>query len=336
MSYSCAATISKHSPLTTLQRIEAWLLARPVALPRKTPRPDQQEAVDSILRAFERKTRATALRACGTGKTLIALWLAERMDARCILVLVPSLALLAQTLREWLHETSWASLDYRCVCSDKTVDTANDELIVRPSDVPFRVSTDSSDVRAFLTNDFKGVKLLFSTYQSSAVVEEAAQGLRFDLAIFDEAHKTAGREGIKFAVALRDEAIAAERRLFMTATPRHYEVAQRDKTGDAKVVFSMDVPEVYGPVVHRLPFSKAAELEIITDYKVLVTFVTSEQVTNELIRRGVVLVEGEEIKAQQVANQIAVRAGYREVRSEEGFHLPQQSRVGPIIHFVWC
>jgi predicted helicase len=177
-----------------LRRIEGWLRAQPIALPRKTPRPDQQEAIDNILRAFERKTRAIALRACGTGKTLIALWLAERMDAQCILVLVPSLALLAQTLREWLHETLWTNLDYRCVCSDKTVDTANDELIVRPSDVPFRVSTDSSDVRAFLTNDFKGVKLLFSTYQSSAVVEEAARGLHFDLAIFDEAHKTAGRE----------------------------------------------------------------------------------------------------------------------------------------------
>lgn len=302
-----------------IRRIEAWLLARPIALPRKTPRADQQEAVDSILRAFERKTRATALRACGTGKTLIALWSAERMDARCILVLVPSLALLAQTLREWLHETSWASLDYRCVCSDKTVDTANDELIVRPSDVPFRVSTDSSDIRAFLTNDFAGVKFLFSTYQSSAVVEEAARGLHFDLAIFDEAHKTAGREGIKFAVALRDEAVAADRRLFMTATPRHFEVAKRDKAGDAKVVFSMDVPEVYGPVVHRLPFSKAAELKIITDYRVLVSFVTSEEVTNELIRRGVVLVEGEEIKAQQVANQIAVRSAIEKYGARKVF-----------------
>ena len=302
-----------------LRRIEAWFLARPIALPRKTPRPDQQEAVDNILRAFERKTRATALRACGTGKTLIALWLAERMDAQCILILVPSLALLAQTLREWLHETQWTNLDYRCVCSDKTVDAANDELIVRPSDVPFRVSTDSSDVRAFLTNEFKGVKLLFSTYQSSSVVEEAARGLHFDLAIFDEAHRTAGREGIKFSVALRDEAIAAHRRLFMTATPRHYEVAHRDKAGDAKIVFSMDVPEVYGPVVHRLPFSKAAELEIITDYRVLVSFVTSEEVTNELLRRGVVLVEGEEIKAQQVANQIAVRSAVEKYGARKVF-----------------
>jgi len=292
-----------------LRKIEGWILDQPVSLPKKAPRPDQQEAVDDITRAFERKPRATALRACGTGKTLIALWVAEQLEAQTILVLVPSLALLAQTLREWLHETAWAKLDYRCVCSDKTVDTGNDELIVRPSDIPFRVSTDSSDVRAFLANEFDGVKLLFSTYQSSGVVEEGTRGLQsFDLAIFDEAHKTAGREGMKLSTALSDERIAAKRRLFLTATPRHYEVAQRDKSGDAKIVFSMDVPEIYGPVVHRLPFSRAAELDIITDYKVLISVVTSEMVTNELLRRGVVLVHGEEIKAQQVANQIALRS----------------------------
>jgi superfamily II DNA or RNA helicase len=222
-------------------------------------------------------------------------------------VLVPSLALLAQTLREWLHETAWTRLDYRCVCSDKTVDTGNDELIVRPSDIPFRVSTDSSDVRAFLTSTFDGTRLLFSTYQSSGVVEEGVRGLEgFDLAVFDEAHKTAGREGMKLSIALNEDRIAAKRRLFLTATPRHYDVAERDKSGDARIVYSMDVPDVYGPVVHRLPFSTAANLRIITDYEVLISVVTSEMVTNELLRRGVVLVAGEEIKAKQVANEIAL------------------------------
>jgi superfamily II DNA or RNA helicase len=303
-----------------LETIERWLSQQPAAAAKKVPRPDQQRAVDEIARAFDRKARATALRACGTGKTLIALWLAERLEAQKVLVLVPSLALLAQTLREWLHETRWQQLDYRCVCSDKTVDTGNDELIVRPSDIPFRVSTQSADVRSFLTSSFPGVKLVFSTYQSSAVVAEGARGLEpFDVAIFDEAHKTAGREGTKLSLALSDVNMPAKRRLFLTATPRHYKVEQRDKSGDAKLVYSMDVPEVYGPVVHRLPFSEASELDIITDYRVLVSVVTSEMVTNELLRRGVVLVEGEEIKAQQVANQIAVRSAIETYGAQKVF-----------------
>ena len=89
----------------------------------------------------------------------------------------------------------------------------------------------------------------------------------FDFGVFDEAHKTAGRDGMKFSLALKDENLPIARRLFLTATPRHYNVAAKDKFGEAKIVFSMDAPKVYGPVVHRLPFRAAAKLGIITDYK---------------------------------------------------------------------
>jgi superfamily II DNA or RNA helicase len=292
--------------------MRAWLAGAAVDIPTKSPKPHQEKAIDKIVHAFATKTRVTALMACGTGKTLVALWTAERLEARSVLVLVPSLALVRQVLHEWLHETNWSDVEYLCVCSDESVDRGNDELLVRPSDVDFKVTTQTSVVRQFLNRESTATKLVFCTYQSSGVVATAAEGLRpFDFGVFDEAHKTAGREGAKFGVALADERLEIARRLFMTATPRHYDVEVRDKSGDAKLVYSMDVPEVYGPVAHRLPFSEAAELDIITDYEVLVSFVTSEMVTNELLRRGVVLVEGEEIKAQQVANQIALQSAIK-------------------------
>ena len=130
----------------------------------------------------------------------------------------------------------------------------------------------------------------------------------FDFAVFDEAHKTAGRDGARFALALKDENLPIARRLFMTATPRHYDVARKDKFGESKVVFSMDAPETYGPVVHRLPFSSATKVGIITDYKVIISVVTSEMVTDAALRLGVVLVDGDEVKARQVANQIALKS----------------------------
>ncbi len=242
-------------------------------------------------------------------KKLISLWVAERLNARSILVLLPSLALVRQTLHEWLHETSWESREFLCVCSDPSVESDEDALVVRPSDVDFKVTTESGEVRRFLQRSTDTVRIIFSTYHSSGVVAEAARGLpSFDFGVFDEAHKTAGREGAKFSLALKDERLPITRRLFLTATPRHYSVPKKEKSGDAKVLFSMDVPEVYGPVVHRLPFSAAAQLEVITDYKVLISIVTSEMVTNELLRRGVVLVKGEEIKARQVAHQIALQS----------------------------
>ena len=291
------------------QIMAAWLAERPASPKKKDPKPHQVVALSDIVAGLSRGPRATALMACGSGKTLVALWGAERLGARTVLVLLPSLALVRQTLHEWLHETSWPDVQFLCVCSDPTVQTEEDSLLVRPSDLDFAVTTQSADVRHFLERETTSVRLVFSTYQSSQVVASAIQGLPpFDLGVFDEAHKTAGREGARFALALKDENLPITRRLFLTATPRHYDVAKKDKFGESKVVFSMDAAEVYGPVVHRLPFSAAAKAGIITDYKVIISVVTSEMVTDQALRLGVVLVEGDEVKARQVANQIALKS----------------------------
>ena len=100
----------------------------------------------------------------------------------------------------------------------------------------------------------------------------------FDLGIFDEAHKTAGREGAKFGFALEDANLPIAKRVFMTATPRHYNVHKKDKEGDKKLVYSMDVPETYGPIAHTLSFADAAERDIICNYKVIISVVTSDMI----------------------------------------------------------
>ena len=289
--------------------IESWLSKRPAARKKHSPKPHQHAALNDIVGALSRWSRATALMACGSGKTLIALWTAEKLGARTVLILLPSLALVRQSLHEWLHQSNWPDIQFLCVCSDPTVQTEEDALLVRPSDLDFAVSTQPADVRRFLERSTESVRLVFSTYQSSHVVAAAVSGLPpFDFGVFDEAHKTAGRDGAKFALALKDENLPIARRLFMTATPRHYDVARKDKFGESKVVFSMDVPETYGQVAHRLPFRAAAKAGIITDYKVIISVVTSEMVTDEALRRGIVLVKGDEIKARQVANQIALKS----------------------------
>jgi len=130
--------------------IRAWLEGAKVERTRKTPLPHQDEALDHILAVLREQDRATALMACGTGKTLVALWVAERLAAPLILVLVPSLALLRQTLHEWTRETSWPALAPLCVCSDPSVKAGSDEIVLRPSDLDFPVTTDPAQVRASL------------------------------------------------------------------------------------------------------------------------------------------------------------------------------------------
>jgi predicted helicase len=280
------------------ENIIGWLENKHIPRAKKEPFEHQIKAIKDILSAFDKHNRATNLMACGTGKTLVALWVAERMKCKKVLVLVPSLALLRQTLHEWFNETHWDEAVYLCVCSDPTVAKKLDEVIIRQSDLDFPVTTESETVREFLNKQFNGVKIVFSTYQSAQVVAEGmSMAIPFELGIFDEAHKTAGREGAKFTLALKDENIAIKKRLFMTATPRHYNLRKRDEEGDHKIVYSMDIPELYGPVAHSLSFAEAARSDIICNYKVIISVVTSEMVNAELLRRGEVIVNGDPVEA---------------------------------------
>jgi len=288
--------------------IEAWLAEAAIQAPKKKPLPHQQEALSAIVPTLQKESRATAIMACGTGKTLVTLWTAEQLGARKVLVLLPSLALLRQTLHEWLKETSLNNLAYLCVCSDPTVKGDADEISTAQSDLDFEVSTNPKVVRRFLDAPFVGTKIVFSTYQSASVVGDAMKPEEsFDLGIFDEAHKTAGREGRNYGYALDDSKIRIGKRFFVTATPRHYNPSKQTKEGEATLAFSMDDPKVYGPQCFTLTFSKAANLGIICGYKVIISVITSDQVNNELLTRGLVHVQGDEVLARQVANQIALR-----------------------------
>ncbi len=294
--------------------IDGWLTGSSVKPTLKSPRPHQAEALDAILQGLEANDRVTSVMACGTGKTLTALWLAERLEARRILVLVPSLALIRQTLHEWLKETRWERPRFLAVCSDATVTRgAEDAMVVRQADLDFPVSTDPEEVAGFLGEAAEGVQVVFSTYQSAHVVGEAMAGQpAFDLAIFDEAHKTAGRENAKFGFALEDKNLLISKRVFLTATPRHYDVRKRDREGDKKLVYSMDVPETYGPIVHILSFAEAAERGIICNYKVIISVVTSEMLNDDLLQHGEVMIDGDPVKARSVANQIALQKACEE------------------------
>jgi superfamily II DNA or RNA helicase len=291
------------------ETILKWLQSGEIEAERKTPLPHQRNALEDILNAFEEEDRATALMACGTGKTLVALWATEQMKCQNVLVLLPSLTLVRQTLHEWLKETAWPHLSYLCICSDPTVAGKElDSIKINQSDLDFAVTTDITTVKQFLSQDPGGVKIVFSTYQSSNIVAEAmGNNYCFDLGIFDEAHKTTGRTEKKFGFALKDENLNIQKRLFLTATPRHYNLNKRNKEGDFDLAYSMDNTDVYGKIAHQLSFAVAARQNIICNYKVIISVVTSEQVNKEMLKRGEVLIDGDIVNAQQVAHQIAFK-----------------------------
>ena len=121
--------------------------------------------------------------------------------------------------------------------------------------------------------------VVFATYQSSGIVSEAQLGHglpAFDLAVADEAHRTAGAlipgEDPSPFVRIHDEdAIRAARRLYMTATPKVYAASARNRAGElAATLCSMDDEDRYGPVLHETRFGDAVDRDLLSDYRVIV------------------------------------------------------------------
>ncbi|MCT9009363.1 DEAD/DEAH box helicase [Streptomyces rhizosphaerihabitans] len=274
---------------------------------KKTPRPHQREAIDSVFEGFTGNTRGKLIMACGTGKTFTGLKIVERLqkeratagegDHTTVLFLVPSIALLSQTLREWSFEAE-VTLRPFAVCSDVKVgkakpqgddqDMATHDLALPATTDPDRLIKQMASVEAG-----PGLTVVFSTYQSIATIAAAQKkGLgSFDLILCDEAHRTtgvtlSGHDESAF-VRVHDNAyLAADRRLYMTATPRIYnEDTKTDaKTSDA-VLASMDNETLFGPEFHRLGFGKAVEQGLLTDYKVLILTI-DEGVVAKTLQEG--------------------------------------------------
>jgi superfamily II DNA or RNA helicase len=260
------------------------------AQPHATPRPHQNLAITDVTNGFEGNSRGQLIMACGTGKTLTALWIKETLKPKTTLVLVPSLNLLAQTLSEWA-KNSLSPWQYLCVCSDDTVNKLEDQPISTVGDLPFEVTTNPADIAKFLS--LGGERIIFSTYQSSAQVAKAQEqsGVSFDLVICDEAHRLTGKTDADYATVLDEKKIVGQKRLFMTATPRTYTTAAKTKAEDRGVeITSMDDEQVYGPVLHKLSFGEAIKQDLLSDYRVLIVGVTDPQVQDLIDRRELVSV----------------------------------------------
>jgi predicted helicase len=195
---------------------------RPLRLPVKRPRPHQVAAVRDVVACLDTSPRTRLVMACGTGKTLTALFAAEELASRRTLVLVPSLSLLAQTLAEWLANRT-GPMEFKAVCSDATVAAEDrDAPVATTSDLGVPVTTHPDEIATFLRRDGGQVhRVVFATYQSSQRIAEAMTleaVPAFDPAIADEAHRCAGPVTGDFATILDSDAIRAHRRVFMTAT----------------------------------------------------------------------------------------------------------------------
>ncbi|MEQ1903333.1 MAG: DEAD/DEAH box helicase family protein, partial [Pirellulaceae bacterium] len=193
--------------------------ARPT---RRKPRPHQTKAIKAATEHFakKRQSRGKLIMPCGTGKSLTAYWIAKALKAKTILVAVPSLALIKQGVEDWTREivaTNEKPLaEWLCVCSDESAgNIERDQFVGDVYELGLDVTTEPEKIKSFLTKPTTSRRIVFTTYQSSPLLANVARkaGVEFDLAILDEAHKTAGAKGKTFATLLFDKNLRIRRRI---------------------------------------------------------------------------------------------------------------------------
>ena len=260
---------------------------------KPTPDTHQVEAIEDVTTGLKTSDRGQMIMACGTGKTFTTLWIKEALEAHTTLVLLPSLSLLSQTMREW----AWAGntdFDILNVCSDKSVGKKTEDM--EPADAPFPVTSEVEEIAKFLMQPKP--KVIFCTYQSSELIAQAQLDdavPTFDLAVADEAHRCAGKADAGFATILDGEKIRASKRLFTTATPRYFGQAIKDEANARDLaVVGMDNEAVFGPVVHQLTFGQAIQDDLLNDYQVVIVGVDEPMVKQWIDMQEIVAINPDE------------------------------------------
>ncbi|MFF9490299.1 Helicase associated domain protein [Streptomyces sp. NPDC014676] len=277
-------------------------------------RPHQREAVDAVLRVLEFSARSTVperglrtqvVMATGSGKTLVAARSAEELRAGRVLVLVPSLDLLAQT------EAAWRA-------GGRTGPMIGVSSL-RGGEASFPNTTDVGELVDWVRPLDKVT--VFATYASLGLgtLERAhAAGLPgWSLIVVDEAHRTSGRIGRPWTVVHDNTRIPALRRLYMTATPRLWQLDEdADQGAPGELVASMeDDPDgPFGARCYTLTLSEAIDRGICAPYQVVCVDITDTQ----LQAAQLLGVEGrsDEVRGARLA---ALQTALLKASAEEGF-----------------
>ncbi|MEO6833810.1 MAG: DEAD/DEAH box helicase family protein, partial [Chitinophagaceae bacterium] len=322
------------------EKLEANISGEAARTARKVLRPHQTLALNNTHDYFKDHDRGKLIMACGTGKTFNSLRIAENeTDGKgFILFLVPSIALLGQTLNEWSAD-ALEPINAICICSDPSITKKRKQLEDIDStsvvDLAYPASTNVKDImHQFAALDRKrneGLTVVFSTYQSIEVIANAQKELQkrqpefgeFDLIICDEAHRTtgvsiAGEDESAFTKVHSNEFIKAKKRLYMTATPRLYDADTKSKATQADAVLcSMDDPKLYGEEMYRIGFGEAVSKDLLTDYKVLILTLSENDVPPAV--QKMIADKGSEINTDDASKLIGcMNALSKQILGDEG------------------
>ena len=274
-----------------------------------SPKPHQEKALKEALQYFtkEKNSRGKLVFPCGAGKSLTGYWITRELKAKSVIVAVPSLSLVKQTLEVYLRESvaNNEKVEWLCVCSDEGIGK-NDDIVIHTNEIGIPCVTNKTIISDWLIKNKQKKTIIFTTYQSGKTIAEACKIAKhsFNLGIMDEAHKTVGEQDKLFSHLLFEKNIKIQQRIFMTATERRY-------AGTSDTILSMDDASVYGETFAQMSFKEAIEIGILSDYKIITLFISNEEVRNLIEKNAFVQPTGKnwdgETEARTLAALIALR-----------------------------
>ena len=308
---------------------------------QKSPRDHQVKAINEVREGLAEDDRGKIIMACGTGKTYTALKIAEDQagSGKKVLYMVPSLALMSQTVREWKND---AVHDFTAfsACSDVKVgkrSSSDDVIEVSLNDLAFPATTDANKLASQVSkSDAEKITVVFSTYQSIDVISSAQfeHGMdEFDLIICDEAHRTTGATIVgddesNFVRIHSNDNVKGKKRLYMTATPRIFGEVAKKKAEEGEVALaSMDDKETFGEVLFYRGFGWAVENNLLTDYKVVVLAIDEGLVADRAHRA---LTEGAELKLDDATKMIGCYKALAKVGFKDGQNEDDEGLLPPM------
>ena len=251
-----------------------------------TPLPHQEKILPIIKRHFEENDYGRLYLPCGCGKSLMGVFTAiDILKLTKIFIVVPSLYLLSETYETWIKQL-YKDNKFKFLLIGSDIDKKEDLLC------EYNLTTNIEDIEQFINNNKDNI-VVITTYQSSQLFKDACKNtkFKFDIGIFDEAHRTVGTTEKKFTTLLSNKRIC-KKRLFMTATEKvyHYQMSKLSKEQQENIL-SMDKEDIYGKVIHNYSTRQAIEDNQLVDYKVIAPFISTDKYDKLLENNSYVQIE---------------------------------------------
>ena len=287
------------------------------------PKEHQIKALKQAVKHFvkEDNSRGKLIFPCGSGKSLTGYWITQELKSKSTIIAVPSLSLVKQTLDVYLREivAKGKKVKWLCICSDEGIGSEED-IVFKTENLGVPCQTDPTYIKKWLLENKDENIVIFTTYQSGRIIAEVSKDLKFkfDVGIFDEAHKTVGSDKKLFSHLLFEENIAIDKRIFMTATERFYAGSKDD-------IISMDDEDIYGDTFAQMSFKEAIELELLTDYKVITIEVKQSEIADFIKDNNLVQLNDKwkkETEARSLASMLALRKAMKvyPIKNAVSFH----------------